>query len=120
MESGLEALARGLRGAGSILNPEVQKMEEQDRRQQDAIAEQRKNMLAQIAIKGAESGAVDPIVATEQLRKMGLDVPDGAIGPTPEAMARKQQYQNDIQFRDAVQRLGPDAPLAQVCLLYTS
>lgn len=113
MESGLEALARGLRGAGGVLNPEVQKMNEQDQARQDAVAEQRKNLLASLAIKGAESGAIDPTVATKQLRSLGLDVPDGAVGPTPEAMARKQAYQNDVQFRDAVSKLGPNAdPMA--------
>src|SRR5689334_9595961 len=110
-ESGLEALARGLRGAGGILSPQVQQMEEQDRRQQEGAAEQRRNLLAQLAIKGAESGAVDPVVATKQLRSLGLDVPDGAIGPTPEALARKQAYENDLKFRDAFSKLGPNAQL---------
>jgi len=119
MESGLEALARGLRGAGGILNPEVQKQNAAEDQQQAMVAEQRKNMLAQLAIKGAESGAIDPIAATRQLRDMGLNVPDGAIGPTPEAMARKQAYENDVQFRTGVQKLGPSASPLDVARLAT-
>lgn len=118
-ESGLEALARGLRGAGGILNPQVQQMEEQERQKQDMMAENRRNLLAQLAIKGAESGAVDPAVATKQLRSLGLDVPDGAIGPTPEALARKQAYQNDVQFRDAYSKLGPNASSYDVARIAT-
>lgn len=112
-ESGLEALARGLRGAGGILSPEVQKMEQQDQQQQNAVAEQRRNMLAQMTIKGAEAGSIDPVKATETLRGLGLDVPAGAIGPTPEAMAKKQAYEQDVQFRDAWTRLDPNASLAE-------
>jgi hypothetical protein len=109
MESGLEALARGLRGAGGILNPEVQKMDEQERRQQDAIAENRKTVLAQLAIKGAEAGSIDPTKATEMLSGLGFNVPAGSIGPTPEAMQRRQTYENDVGFRKAVSDLGPGA-----------
>lgn len=112
-ESGLEALARGLRGAGGILSPEVQKAQMQEDVQSNAAADARRNMLAQMTIRGAEAGAIDPVKATEALRGMGIDVPDGAIGPTPEAMARKQQYENDVKFRDAWGRLGPDATLEQ-------
>jgi hypothetical protein len=113
MESGLEALARGLRGAGGILNPEVQKMDEQERRQQDAIAENRKTVLAQLAIKGAEAGSIDPTNASEMLKGLGFDVPVGAIGPNPEAVARKQAAENDQNFRKEWGSLGPEASLSQ-------
>lgn len=108
MASALEALASGLRGAGGIISPEVQKMDEAQRRQEDAQAEGRRNLMAQMTIRGAESGAIDPVSATRQLRSLGLDVPDGAIGPTPEAMARQQAYKNDLGFRDAVSKLQPN------------
>lgn len=113
MASALESLAAGLRGAGGILNPDVAKQNAAQDQQQEAIAEQRKNMIAQMTIKGAESGSIDPIKATQTLKGLGIEVPEGAIGPTPEAMARKQQYQNEVGFRDGVQKLGPGAsPLA--------
>jgi hypothetical protein len=113
MESGLEALARGLRGAGGILNSDVQKADMQEEQQNRAVAEQRRNLMAQLAIKGAEAGSIDPDRATQTLRGLGYDVPEGAIGPSPEAVARKQALDNERGFRSEWGQLAPDAPLSQ-------
>lgn len=114
MASALEALASGLRGAGGILSPEVQKMDEAQRRQDDQQSEQRRNMLAQLTIRGAEAGSIDPVKATETLKGLGINAPEGSIGPTPEALARKQAYDNEVGFRKEVSGLGAGASSLQV------
>lgn len=118
----LDALSNGLRGAGSVLNSQVEGQvagEHQDKlRQQQNM----KNLVAQRVIGGIENGSIDPEQGQQALAQLGVQLPPGAIGASPEAEARKTAAANEAKFRQEIAALGPGATqeqLAQVAARYS-
>jgi hypothetical protein len=118
----LDALSNGLRGAGSVLNSQVEGQvagEHQDKlRQQQNM----KNLVAQRVIGGIENGSIDPEQGQQALAQLGVQLPPGAIGASPEAEARKTAAANEAAFRQEIAALGPGATqeqLAQVAARYS-
>lgn len=82
------SLAQGLRGAGSVLNPHVQAQIADEEKQRMAVIEGRKNLMMQQLIRASESGAMNPAAASQALGQMGVNLPDGAIGPNIETQQK--------------------------------
>jgi hypothetical protein len=93
----LENLSQGLRGAGAIMDEGVYKTQRQEENLAQKLAEERKNLQAQLIIRAAETGAVDPQAAQAQLKALGIQAP---VGPD----AATQQRQEEIKRRDAISR----------------
>lgn len=83
----LEALARGLRAAGGILNPEVQKINAQEDQQADAERRQ------------------------ENLLKLKSQLDQATLQASPQYQAQLQALQNEKGFRDAWGKLPPNASM---------
>lgn len=104
----LESLSQGLRGAGAIMSPDVYRQQNQEEQIANQLQEQRKTLIAQQVIKGAESGAIPPEQAKATLAKIypGMEMP--AIGPSPEAQQRMALMENERGFRAAIGAAGDD------------
>lgn len=90
----LDALAQGLRSAGGILSPGVSKQLDDERELAMRQEQAKRAMIAQRIIAGVEQGAIDPNMGRQQLAAVGFgNMPEGALGPTPESQARMAQLE---------------------------
>jgi len=119
----LGELSQGLRGAGAVLNPQV--ADQLGRERQVGLA-QEANLKSQVVnrvMSGIESGAIDPELGQQTLASLGVRVPQGAIGPGPEAKLRAEAASREKAMREELAALGPEATqeqLAQVAARYGS
>lgn len=107
----LMALAAGLRAAGGVLSPDVYKSnqeedaqkERQRQAQQELMIRQRQaqqQFMAQRVISAVESGAMPKEQGMAALQRLGMGLPDGSLGPTPEAQARMDDLKTKALIRD--------------------
>lgn len=103
----LDDLAQGLRLGGGVLNPQVQQFNQQDDMAATNAIRQRQQFMLQQAIAGAREGSVDPAQAAQLAQQMGIQLPAGLIGPSPEAQARADALRRRQAFE---QNFDPNAP----------
>src|ERR1043165_8653784 len=101
----LADLAQGLRAAGGILSPDVQKSLMAQDAEERAAQRQRDLFLLGKAIEGVQSGAVDPSTLPPDARQ--------AVGVSPEAQARllalrrtaaRERFFQQPQIQDALSK----------------
>lgn len=118
----LMALAQGLRAAGGVLSPDVYKAnqeediqrERQRQAQQELMARQRQaqqQFMAQRVISAVESGAMPKEQGMAALQRLGMGLPDGSLGPTPEAQARMDELDTGRMIRDMAPQFATDGKL---------
>lgn len=113
----LADLSRGLRLAGGVLNPEVQKETFQEDANIRLLEDRRRDLVANQIIRGAESGSINTDAARARLQELGYgDIP---LSVSPEARARLTALENDTNFRTAMRDANGDmAKIANAAMSY--
>lgn len=109
MANYLSDLATGLRGAAGILNPQIQKQQMEDDRQNQLISAQQQQFLFSQLAKQVEGGTLTAAQASQAAQARGIQVdPNLFGGPSIETQAKQQTLANEKGFREDVTAAAGD------------
>ena len=87
MPSLLQDFGQGLRGAGAVLSPGVYQAQQQQGLMQERAQLQRNNEMAQLIVRGIQSGDINPDAGQAALQHLGFGGMRGLVGPSGAAQA---------------------------------